>query len=123
MGGFVLDCGTPGPNKFPTQDTRFTLTSAALLKLARKDPDLIPDSNPEDISDESKADAVAKVIVCVQAFWFVIQVVGRLATGYAISLLEITTFAHALCCLVVYFLWWGKPMCIEVPSLIDLPGD
>ncbi|KAL8813698.1 MAG: hypothetical protein Q9223_006970 [Gallowayella weberi] len=35
-----------------------------------------------------------------------------------ISLLELNTFAHALCTLVIYLLWWHKPLDVEEPTLI-----
>lgn len=37
-----------------------------------------------------------------------------------ISLLELNTFGHAVCMLLVYFLWWEKPF--EVDYLKTLEG-
>ncbi|KID90379.1 hypothetical protein MAJ_10957, partial [Metarhizium majus ARSEF 297] len=71
------------------------------------------------IADKSKANALAKAIVCLQATWFVIQCLVRLTQDVPISLLELYTFAHALCALIIYGLWWRKPLDIEKPTLID----
>lgn len=35
-----------------------------------------------------------------------------------ISTLELNTFAHAVCTLLIYFLWWDKPLDIEEPTII-----
>jgi hypothetical protein len=123
MGGFSMDYSALGPNAFPGHLTRLTLTSAAILKLAENEPVIIPDIDADHILDKSKANIFAKIIVCVQASWFIVQIIGRLSTGYALSLLEITTFAHALCCLVVYCCWWSKPMAIDTPTLIPISGS
>lgn len=44
------------------------------------------------------------------ASWFCAQCVARLAQGMAISLLELSTFGHALCAILMYILWWHKPL-------------
>ena len=36
-----------------------------------------------------------------------------------ISLLELNTFAHAICALLIYFLWWEKPFEVDYPTLLD----
>lgn len=51
---------------------------------------------------------------------FLAQTIGRLSTGYPISLLELHTVLHALCCFAIYAAWWHKPLDIEQPSLIDV---
>jgi hypothetical protein len=79
----------------------------------------LPDPASEEIEDKSKADALGKGIVCIQALWFIIQCVARLASErYSISLLELNTLAHALCMLLIYWLWWNKPLNIEEPVII-----
>jgi hypothetical protein len=121
--------------------TRLTLTPAAILKLAELQPALLPGLSRGNIEDKSKADGLAKTIVCVQALWYVTphltsfldhmaehgftlrflaQTVGRLATGNPISLLEMNTLLHALCCFVIYAAWWHKPFDIAEPSLVDV---
>ena len=36
-----------------------------------------------------------------------------------ISLLEINTFGHAICVLLVYLLWWEKPSEVDYPTMVD----
>jgi hypothetical protein len=118
MGGFAFDAGKTKADFMPDSYTRLTLTSYALRKLADLEPTLIPDLSERAIKDKSKANWLAKSLVCLQACWFIVQVVGRAATSAPISLLEMNTFLHALCCLVIYLAWWHKPLDIEEPELI-----
>ncbi|KAF2130159.1 hypothetical protein P153DRAFT_356795 [Dothidotthia symphoricarpi CBS 119687] len=123
MGGFVFDTSKLEKNFFPQGRTRLTLTAAALRTLAEYDPDLIPDISEGEIKDKSKADHLGKTLVCLQAIWFIVQTVGRMAASFPISLLELNTFLHALCCLVVYTAWWNKPLDIQEPFIIDVFED
>ena len=123
MGGFAFDTSKVATQFLPEGRTRLTLTSTALRRLALYEPDLIPDISAEHIREKGKADGFAKAIVCLQALWFIAQVIGRLAAKLPISLLEMNTFLHALCCLAIYCAWWNKPLDIEQPSLIDASKD
>ena len=38
-----------------------------------------------------------------------------------ISLLELNTFGHAFCALIIYILWWDKPFQVDYPCMIDRP--
>lgn len=85
-------------------------------------PSWLPDISEEDIKDKSKADGLTKTIVCIQATWFIVQCIVRLTTtGSSISLLELNTFAHAICALLIYGLWWDKPFDVEEPIRITHP--
>ena len=123
MGGFAFDVSR-GPHVFPLPDgrKRLTLMPKALILLAEAEPDLIPDISAGTIRDKSKANSFAKLLVCVQATWFCLQIITRMAFGLAVSLLELNVFAHALCALVIYLLWWDKPLDIEEPYLIPIPN-
>lgn len=147
MGGYVFD--TSGSlNFFPNGRTRLSLTPTALLKIAELEPDLLPNLPKSNIEDKSKADGLAKTIVCVQALWyvvlpfklvhsclqsfpnaganfnsidrFIVQTIGRLATSNPTSLLEMNTLLHALCCFAIYAAWWHKPLDIEEPTTVEL---
>lgn len=118
MGGFVFETDSSQMNFMPKGYTRLTLTPLALKKLADLDPMIIPDLSERAIRDRGKADWIAKTLACLQAVWFIIQVIGRAVTSAPISLLEMTAFLHALCCLVVYVVWWHKPLNIEEPEVI-----
>jgi hypothetical protein len=66
-----------------------------------------------------KANAIAKAIACVQAFWFCSQCVARLRADQAVSLLELNTFAHCISTLLIYGFWWNKPYDAEVHAFIE----
>ena len=52
------------------------------------------------------------------ATWFCIQCLCRLFQGLPISLLELNTFGHAACALLIYALWWHKPHDVSEPYLL-----
>ena len=118
MGGFAFDTSQAKPNFLPNGRSRLTLRFEALKYIAEHAPSLIPDLPAEDIRDKSKADSLAKFLVCLQVIWFVTQCIVRLAQKQAISFLELNTFGHAICALLIYALWWHKPLDIDVPSLL-----
>lgn len=57
------------------------------------------------------------------ATWFCVQCISRLAQRLPISLLELNTFGHAVCTLLIYCMWWKKPLDIEEPELIPVRGE
>ncbi|PSR77132.1 hypothetical protein PHLCEN_2v8040 [Hermanssonia centrifuga] len=118
MGGFVFDASTE-PKFLPNSYTRAILTPAGLRVLLEHDPELIPDLSEAEIMDKSKADGLAKALLLFQALWFCTNCVSRLAQGLPLSLLEVTTFAHAFCTFFTYLLWWHKPLNIREPTLIS----
>ena len=120
MGGFAIDTSKLSENFFPGNRTRLVLTPTGLLYFLHAKPHLFNYISKDDIIDKSKASKFAKTIVCIQASWFMIQCITRMALHLPISLLELTTFVHALCTLVVYGLWWEKPLDIEVPTVIPI---
>jgi len=79
----------------------------------------LPRIEESDIRDKSKADWMAKSIICLQAGWMVVQVLGRAIKGMPISMLEINTCGHVACALVMYLLWWSKPLDVEVPTVLN----
>ena len=74
----------------------------------------------QDIQDKSKADGLAKTLVCVQALWFCAQCISRVTQQLPITLLELNTFAHSICALLVYLLWWQKPLAIERATSVSI---
>lgn len=55
---------------------------------------MLPDVPEEDIKDKSKADALAKSMVLLQASWMMLQVIGRLVARLPVTLIEVNTVAH-----------------------------
>jgi hypothetical protein len=124
MGGFAIFPGELNARGYhdmflPRYFKRLTITPDGLEFLANLDIELVPHISESEIRDKSNANGLGKALVCIQAFWFCIQCVTRLCQGLEISLLELNTFAHAICALLMYLLWWDKPLDIEEPTLIQ----
>ena len=73
----------------------------------------------EEIYDKSKGDYVAKAITIVQTLWFAIQAAHRVSQGFIVTELELTTFAHAVLNIFVYWCWWNKPLNIRFPIYVS----
>ncbi|KAL8685352.1 MAG: hypothetical protein Q9218_007819 [Villophora microphyllina] len=121
MGGFALTSDRTEGTFFPRDLTRATLTPNGLEFLLQHEPQALPNVTADQIRDKSKADGLKKTLVCAQALWFCIQCITRLSQSLPISLLELNTVGHALCALVIYLLWWDKPLDICEPTLISDP--
>ena len=119
MGGFAFDTSDAEPNFLPNHRSRLCISVYGLSYIAMKAPELIPDIAEKQIKDKSKANSLAKFIVCLQALWFCVQCITRVSQRKAISLLELNNFAHAFCALLIYALWWYKPQDIEEPTLLQ----
>jgi hypothetical protein len=119
MGGFAFDSEVIKDELLPDGRKRVALTSLGVLRLGAAIPHLLPDLSVSQIKDKSKANSLTKTVICLQASWFVAQCIARMASRLSISLLELNTFAHAICTLLAYFLWWDKPLDVEEPILIE----
>jgi hypothetical protein len=112
MGGLVVDVGD-----IHDKYTRMSLAPQGLLWLAKKGH-LFPISD-ESIRDKSKADFLAKGLVCFQVTWLLLQCIARKASGYPLTVLELHTLVHVVCALAIYSLWFHKPLDIKDPTVID----
>ncbi|KAK7612113.1 hypothetical protein JOL62DRAFT_618335 [Phyllosticta paracitricarpa] len=65
---------------------QMTLTPRGLMVLARAA--LLPQVTDEEVTEKSKANTAAKILVCIQASWFLVQAVARLAQNLPLTLLE-----------------------------------
>lgn len=118
MGGFALDCSDASEAFLPDSRPHAALTAEGLRFLLKHEPDLLPSISAEQISDKSKADGLKKFLVCVQAVWFCASCITRLANALPISLLELNAMGHAACALLIYAMWWQKPLDVNEPTLI-----
>ncbi|VBB81964.1 Putative protein of unknown function [Podospora comata] len=118
MGGFVADLPESAGMDVDGKPRRVTVTAEGIRLLSFLGD--LPTIQESQIRDKSKADWLAKSIVCFQAGWMVIQVIGRAAKHLPISLLEINTCGHVACALGIYLLWWHKPLDILVPTLLPV---
>ncbi|KAI5820323.1 hypothetical protein BZA77DRAFT_104815 [Pyronema omphalodes] len=120
MGGYAYRRGYDF--KIPESDLKFpyvTLTARGFLELARKGvihPGILDDKA---ITDRSKADWLAKLLVCVQALWMVFNVIGRKASGLPSTLIELNVIVHVMVMVIVYGLWWDKPFEVNNPIILN----
>ncbi|MCJ1265909.1 hypothetical protein MMC22_005791 [Lobaria immixta] len=112
MGGFVVDV-----SHLHNSLSRVTISPKGIAFLARHGHFLrIPEST---IRDKSKADILAKVLVCGQVAWMLVQTIGRKAVGYPITLLEVHTLVHVACAIAMYGLWFQKPLDVRDPAWVE----
>ncbi|KAF8417484.1 hypothetical protein EV426DRAFT_578114 [Tirmania nivea] len=97
-----------------------TLTPRGVLFLAQQPGGFCNELLPTQVRDRSKAGTLAKVIVVFQALWMVIQVLCRTAAGLTVALLEVHVILHVLCSLYMYFVWWDKPVDIELQETVPV---
>ncbi|KAK4188088.1 hypothetical protein QBC35DRAFT_550636 [Podospora australis] len=92
--------------RFLPEGSQPLLTINGISMLLRYRPDLLPDIPEIDIKDKSKGGAIVKFLACAQANWFCISCTGHMGQKLPLSQFELNTFAHAICTVVVYTLWW-----------------
>ena len=97
-----------------------TLTPTGLQLLAERGHFI--EVSDDDIRDKSKANIFAKCLVILQVSWIALQSISRKATGYPLSPLEIHTLVHAACALVMYLLWFRKPLDVQAPTIVSKAG-
>lgn len=122
IGGFAYRRGRHF--RIPESDLKFpnlTLNARGFLRLAREKvlhPGILDDKA---VTDRSKADSLAKLLVCAQAFWVVINIIARKASGLPSTLIELNVVVHVVVNVVVYGFWWNKPLSVQ-SSIILNPG-
>lgn len=116
MGGMVLPGKTENSAFSAAQPSVNTRAFRELMRTSRSSAP--PNLSQETVSDRSKADALAKPILCIQALWFCAQCITRLVERLGITLLELNAFAHCICAIVIYFIWWHKPYDVKSPMVI-----
>jgi len=72
-----------------------------------------PRLSKAEIDDRSKGDFISKGLVVLQTGWFVMQCIARAVQGLPITELELITVAFATLNLVLYVLWWDKPLNVQ----------
>lgn len=84
--------------------SKITLTRQGVASLATHGH--FVEISDEEIVDRSKANPIAKALVCSLVLWFFSQCIVRFARGYPLALLEIHTMVHVVCAILTYILWW-----------------
>ncbi|KAA8911410.1 hypothetical protein FN846DRAFT_440923 [Sphaerosporella brunnea] len=116
MGGYVVNL-PDGKGKW----RKSTLTVDGAIKLGKLNPSTI--AYHQTIEDKSNADILAKILVCFQVSFLVIQSICRKASGYPLTLLEVHTLVHVVCALLMYLLWFYKPLDIHDPVVVEATED
>jgi hypothetical protein len=98
MGGFVVDTSS-----IHEDEHRMTLTPKGVKLLAERGYFL--DMDKSQIEDRSKANILAKSLVCAQVTWMALQCITRKAAGFPLTILEIHTMAHVVCALCILVFW------------------
>ena len=117
MGGFVFEPSTP----ILGSHSRFTLTDDGVLFLLEHAPELIPDLSEASILNRSRSDGLGKALLIIQLLYFCISCAARWDQSLPLSLLEVSTLAHAMCAVTTYLVWWKKPFDVAEPTVI--PGS
>lgn len=65
----------------------------------------------------SRQDGIAKIGVCVQIAWFIVQSLVRVHVGLPLSLLELHVIAQVICAFLMYGLWFYKPYTGSAPYI------
>ena len=121
MGGLVIDMSRDKRRVWPQSCNILTVTPACFEECFERDAFRDVDLSfltREKIEGKQKVDQLAKSLIIVQALWFCFQFVARIWQSLPVSLLELNTFAHSLCALFIYILWWYKPGDINDPFVI-----
>lgn len=119
MGGVAYeDTSTEDRQFMPRDRQRQPILPWVFEVMVKTHPQLIPDISREYIEDKSKSDWLAKGLTCWQAGYFCIQCVFRLSQQLSITLLELNVFAHAVCALLLFLVWWDKPRDVSEPTLV-----
>ena len=112
MGGFIVDV-----SHLHNSLSRLTISAKGMAFLAKHGH--FVNISDAAIRDKSKADTLAKALVCVQVGWMLVQTISRRIVGYPITLLEVHTLVHAACAMTMYGLWFQKPLDIRDPAWVD----
>ena len=114
MGGFILQ---------PRDSSPFPIHGLHLVYLLKEGYLALPDITSEEISDKSKANLLAKALVCLQTGWFVLQCIGRVAQNLPLTALEIITASYVLCTWAIYAQWLKKPLDVGVPTILKIKAS
>ncbi|KAF5311402.1 hypothetical protein D9758_018978 [Tetrapyrgos nigripes] len=72
----------------------------------------------QDIEDKSKANAVSKGLALLRTLWFPVQMLARAVQHLPITALEIATVGFTILNLLMYGLWWYKPLDVQRPIMV-----
>jgi len=129
MGGFAFLSEEYDDKTITVDESLFTLpvqrradykvpSFRALVYIMKHFPHLITNVSEETILDRTQSNSISKALLIVQVGWFCANCASRLIQHLPLSLLEVSTAAHALCTLLTYVVWWSKPLNIPEPIIL-----
>ncbi len=68
---------------------------------------------------QKQGDALSKTVSILQISWFIMQCIARAIQHLPITLLEMTALAYAGLSMIMYFLWWYKPLNVKYHISLD----
>jgi hypothetical protein len=89
-----------------------------LVYIMKHFPHLLTGIPEESILDQAASSSLSKALLIVQVAWFCTNCASRLSQGLPLTLLEVSTAAHAFCTLLTYFVWWSKPINVPAPTVL-----
>ena len=128
MGGFAF-YGSYDGNTSSVKESFFKISTdprrpvevpkfKTLIYIMKHFPHIITDIPEEYILDRAASSGMSKALLIVQVAWFCTSCASRLFEGLPLSLLEVSTAAHAFCTLLTYFVWWSKPINVAAPTIL-----
>ena len=125
MGGFAFygsyDDDTPKSLFEISTNPRCTIEVPkldTLIYIMKHFPHIITDITEDYILGRAASSSLSKALLIAQVAWFCTNCASRLFEGLPLSLLEISTAAHAFCTLLTYFVWLSKPLNVDTPTLL-----
>ena len=79
-----------------------------------------------EILDKSKGDGLGKLVAVLQTTWFIVQYLERWVSHLPRTQVEVMTLAYAAINVIIYILWWDKPLNVQEPINIHgrpIPTD
>ena len=76
----------------------------------------------KDIHDKDKNNGFTRLITILQVGWFVLQFIGRVAQGLAVTTSELTTIAFVACTLPTFQCWRKKPADVQTAGIFLIPN-
>ena len=99
-------------------DTFEVPTFETLIYIVKHFPHILAEISEEYILDRAESSNLRKALLIIQVAWFCTNCAARLFQGLPLSLLEVSTAAHAFCTLCTYFVWWWKPLNVPTPTVM-----
>ncbi|KAJ6533590.1 hypothetical protein B0H19DRAFT_965079, partial [Mycena capillaripes] len=106
MGGFVSRTG------------HHPITTRKQLQVVAKYLTDIHAIDVGDIKDKSKGDALSKGVALFQGLWFITQCIARVHQNLPVTELEVATLAFSVVNVLIWGLWWNKPLDVQRPILV-----